>query len=289
MNEPSLSDIKAFHQDLLTVSAAGVALAGSPLERQVARTASGWLGRRSMDAEVNSLRESLLTIEQRLAAASLDGRPLAEALEAHAQASPRYMAALQAWLTGGHDPAAFDDWATAARRACRRKWNVRIACVQPLVWLVVSYFGLTFISLAVAPQFLALSRQLHVAPGFALTTLLNIRAGFPVWGLVVPVLIMTLAGLLYLCRLPTRWFTRSKQLTVNRQSSRSLHSRKDVAWGFDYQPQPMQTSAAWVLLGGVLVLGIALCVFGPLIELLYSVAAPIGLCFPFNFLTASGG
>lgn len=288
MIEPSLTDIKAFHRDLLTLSAAGVALAGSPLDDQATRAAAGGLGGRAVEAEVNSLRESLLTIEQRLAAASLEGRPLAEALGSHAQASPHYVAALQAWLTGDRDPAAFDDWAAAAQRACRRKWNLRIACVQPLVWLVVSYFGLSFISLMIAPRFLALSRQLHVAPGFALSTLLSIRAAYPVWGVVVPLLILTLAGCLYLCHLPTRWFTRSKPIPVDGKTSQNLHATESAAWEFDNQRQPAQPSAAWVLLGGVLVLGIALCVFGPLLELLYSVATPVGLCLPLDFLTASG-
>ena len=294
MNEPSLTDIKAFHRDLLTVSAAGIALAVSPLDAQAVRAAAGRLGRSSVEAEVNALRESLLTIEQRLAAASLEGRPLADALESHTQASPGYVAALQAWLSSAHDPAAFDDWATAAQRACQRKWNLRIACVQPLVWLVVSYFGLTFISLGIAPQFLALSRQLHVAPGFALSTLLSIRAGFPIWGAVVPLLILTSASALYLFHLPTRWFTRSKRMPVDRmpagrKTSQSQHATSFTAWGFDDQRQPTQPGAAWVLLGGVLVLGIALCVFGPLIELLYSVALPLGLYLPLEFLPARGG
>ncbi|MCC7333718.1 MAG: hypothetical protein IT422_01390 [Pirellulaceae bacterium] len=294
MNEPSLTDIKAFHRDLLTVSAAGVPLAGSPLGDRATRAATGWIGLSSVDAEVHSLRESLLTIEQRLAAASLEGRPLADALKSHTQASPHYVAALQVWLTSGHDPAAFDDWATAAQRACQKKWNLRIACVQPLVWLVVSYIGLTFISLGIAPQFLALSRQLHVAPGFALSTLLSIRAGFPIWGVVVPLLILTSVCALYLFHLPTRWFTRSKRMPVDRmpvdrKTSPSQHATNFTTWGFDDQHRPTQPGAAWVLLGGVLVLGIALCVFGPLIELLYSVALPLGLCLPLGFLTASGG
>lgn len=289
MNEPNLSDIKAFHRDLLSVSAAGVPLAGSPLEGPVPHATTGWFGRRSIDAEVNSLRESLLMIEQRLAAASLEGRPLAEALESHAHVSSLYAAALQAWLIGDHAPAAFDGWTTAARRACQRQWNLRIASVQPLVWLVVSYFGLSFISQAIAPQFLALSRQLRVEPGFALSTLLNIRAAYPIWGVVVPLVILTLTGSLYLCRLPMRWFTRSTQTTLNGKSSQLVHAAEFAAWEFDNRRQPVQPSAAWVLLGGVLVLGIALCVFGPLIELLYSVAAPLGLCLPPDFVTASGG
>ena len=289
MNDPSLTDIKAFHRDLLTVSAAGVSLAGSPLDGQATRATTDWIGRRALDAEVNSLRESLLMIEQRLAAASLEGRPLADALKSHTQASPRYVAALQAWLASGHAPAAFDDWAAAAQRACRRKWNLRIACVQPLVWLVVSYFSLAFISLVIAPQFLALSRQLQTTPGFALSTLLSIRAAYPVWGVGVPLLILTLAGILYLCHLPTRWFTRSKQWPVDGKMPLSLHTNEFEVWEFDNQRPPTQPGAAWVLLGGVLVLGIALCVFGPLIELLYSVALPLGLCLPLGFLTASGG
>lgn len=289
MNEPSLTDIKAFHRDLLTISAAGIALAGSPLDEQAARAAAGWLGRSSIDAQVNALRESLLAIEQRLAAASLEGRPLGDALESQKQVSPGYVAAMQTWMSGAHAPAAFDDWATAAQRACQRKWNLRIACVQPLVWLVVSYFGLTFISLVIAPQFLVLSRQMHIEPGFALSTLLSIRAGFPIWGVVVPLLIFTLTCALYLFRLPTRWFTRSMRMPVDGKVSPSLHATEFATWEFDNQRQPVQPSAAWVLLGGVLVLGIALCVFGPLIELLYSVAAPIGLCLPLDFLTARGG
>ena len=117
MHDPSLSDIKAFHRDLLTVAAAGVPLAGSPLVGQATHLATGWFGRRSIDAEVNLLRESLVTIEQRLAASTLEGRPLAEALESQAQASPHYVAALKSWLTSEHDPAAFDGWAAAAQVA----------------------------------------------------------------------------------------------------------------------------------------------------------------------------
>ncbi len=288
MHEPSLKDIKAFHRDLLTVVAAGVPLAGSSLVGQTAHSQVGWFGRRSADAEVTALRESLVTIEQRLAVASLEGRQLAEAVESQTQASPQYVAALQAWLTGEHSPAAFDDWATATYRTQRRKWNLRITCVQPLVWLVVSYLGLTFISLGIAPQFLSLSRQLHVAPGFALATLLSIRAGYPIWGVAIPLLILTLASLLYFGRLPTRWFTHSKRNSLERKLSQSRYAPEFVAWEMAGQRQPVRTGAAWVIAGGVLVLGIALCVFGPLLELLYSVAAPVGLWLPFNLPTASG-
>ena len=153
---------------------------------------------------------------------------------------------------------------------------------------MVAYLGLSFISLMIAPQFLALSRQLRIAPGFALSTLLSIRAGYPVWGVAVPLLILTLAGLLYLGRLPTGWFARSKRNSLNGRTSQGLQATELAAWELAGQRQTAQTGAAWVLFGGVLVLGIALCVFGPLLELLYSVAVPIGLCLQLDFFSVSG-
>lgn len=288
MDELTLFDIKAFHRDLLSISGAGVALAGSPLEEPASHTLAGWFGRRSLDAEVHLLRESLLLIEQRLAAASLEGCPLAEALESHAHVSPHYIAALRIWQTSEHAPAAFDRWAAAAQRVGRRQWNLRIASVQPIVWLVVSYLGLSFISQAIAPLFLALSRQMHVEPGLALSTLLNIRAAYPVWGVGVPLLVLALTWALYVCRLPAGWFTRPSQRSLSENYSQSVAAAEFAILEYDDQRQPVQPSAGWVLLGGVLVLGIALCVFGPLVELLYSVAAPLGLCWPVYFLIASG-
>ena len=282
MNALSLPDIKAFHADLLSLSAAGIPLAGSPYAGSLPLSGAATFAPNSLAPHVDSLRAALEAIEQRLAAASLEGRPLSLALKTPPHFSPQYLGALQAWMSSGRDPTALNDWTTQAERARRKQWRFRIACVQPLVWLSTAYVGLAYISLGVAPQFLVLSRQLRVAPGIALSVVLSIRESFPIWGTLVPILIVTLAGWLYFRTPSTRLAASPKRLPAPESSA--VEQPEPTAWALTVGQAPestaAQTSSAWVLVGGVLVLGIALCVFGPLIELLYSVTLPLGSTLP---------
>ena len=197
MHDLSLADIKTFHADLLSVVTAGVALTGGPLADQPQPGDGGWVGANRSAANIEAWRESLLTIEQRLAAASLDGRPVADALESEAGVAPMYLSSFHAWLASDRDPDSLNTWSMAALRGRRRLWRMRARWVQPLVWLSVGYCGLLFISLVIAPQFLSFARQARISPGTALTTVLAIRAAAPIWGFLVPLLIAAWAIVLY--------------------------------------------------------------------------------------------
>ncbi len=271
MHELNLTDIKAFHADLLSVATAGVALAGGPLADQLERGNRGWLGQRRWAADIDSWRADLLIIEQRLAAASLEGRPLADALESEVGVAPQYLRAFQAWLTSDRDPNSLNSWSRMAFRARRQLWRLRVAWVQPLIWIGVGYCALMFISLLIAPMFLWFARQARLSPGIALEFLLGIRAAVPIWGIVVPLLIASWAVYLYgrhrrvpLQGLPQRPAVLSLDPAIDSPCKGMLD---------DYRA--INTGVAGALLGGLLALGIALCVFGPLIELLYSVALPV--------------
>lgn len=271
MHDLNLTDIKAFHADLLSVATAGVALAGGPLTDQPERGNRGWLAEQRSPAGVDSWRTDLLTIEQRLAAASLEGRPLADALQSEAGVAPYYLRAFQAWLTSDRDPSSLNSWSRTALRARRQLWRLRVAWVQPLIWMGVSYCALMFISLFIAPLFLWFARQARLSPGIALEILLGIRAAVPIWGIVVPLLIAGWAIYLY-------GRHRRVRLRGFPQSSPSLTLDGDadaLCKGVNEDSRVISTGAAGALLGGLLALGIALCVFGPLIELLYSVALPV--------------
>lgn len=271
MPDLNLADIKAFHADLLSVATAGIALAGGPLVDQPERGDRGWFGASRSAANVEFWRESLLTIEQRLAAASLDGRSVEGALQSEAGVSPSYLHAFHAWLASDRDPDSLNVWSTTALRGRRRLWRARARWVQPLIWLSVGYCGLMFISLGIAPQFLSFARQARISPGIALTTVLGIRAAAPIWGILVPLLSVAWAIVLYgrnrPARLPQRAQRRSL-LDPRADSSNMCRGEQGASSG-------LNTGATGVLLGGLLALGIALCVFGPLIELLYHVAMPV--------------
>ena len=178
MSSLSLSDIKAFHADLLSIRSAGVPLRwGSGKTKPV-----GSGRRRGADLPVAELGTALSAIEMRLAAASLDGRKLTETLEHDIELPPQYLPTLRTWHRERRSPNAFEGWARGSLGGVRRDWGLRISLVQPLVWLAVGYLGLIFIVFAVAPLFLALHEQLSIPPGFALTVLLGVRAAFSVWG-----------------------------------------------------------------------------------------------------------
>lgn len=268
MDDLNIADVKTFHADLISVATAGVALAGGPFEEQHKR---GWFDANQPAANVDSLRRDLLTIEQRLAAASLDGRPLADALQSDARVAPNYLNAIQAWLASDRNPDSLNAWSATALSARRQQWRLRVAWVQPLIWLAVGYCGLMFISLAIAPQFLWFARQARITPGIALKILLWIRAAVPIWGSLVPLLIVAWGIFLYGRNKPAR-----SQQSAQRRSLLHLQAdAKTLCSGVADESSGLSTGVAGVLLGGVLALGIALCVFGPLIELLYSVALPV--------------
>lgn len=271
MHDLSLTDIKAFHADLLSVATAGIAMAGGPLTDPLEQRDHGWFGVSRSSANIESWRESLLTIEQRLAAASLDGRPVADALESEAGVAPNYLNAFHAWLASDRDPDSLNAWSMMALRGRRRLWRTRARWVQPLIWASVGYCGLMFISLGIAPQFLSFARQARISPGIALTTVLGIRAAAPVWGFLVPILVMAWAIALYGRNRPARLphsAQRRSRLDVQADSGNVCRSEVGESSG-------LNTGVTGVLLGGLLALGIALCVFGPLVELLYDVATPV--------------
>lgn len=271
MLDLNLADIKAFHADLVSVATAGIALAGGPLANQPERGDRGWFGVSHSAAHVESWRESLLTIEQRLAAASLDGRPVADALESEAGVAPMYLTAFHAWLASDRDPDSLNAWSMAALRGRRRVWRTRARWVQPLIWASVGYAGLMFISLVIAPQFLSFARQARISPGIALTTVLAIRAAAPIWGILVPLLIAAWAIVLYGRNRPARSPPSvQRRSLLDPQADSGSSCKGEVG-----ESRGLNTGATGVLLGGLLALGIALCVFGPLIELLYNVAVPV--------------
>lgn len=271
MHDLSLADIKAFHADLLSVATAGIAMAGGPLADHSERGDRGWFGVSRSAANVEFWRESLLTIEQRLAAASLDGRPVEGALQSDAGVAPSYLNAFHAWLASDRDPNSLNAWSMTALRGRRRLWRTRARWVQPLIWLSVGYCGLMFISLGIAPQFLSFARQARISPGIALTTVLGIRAAAPIWGFLVPILIVAWAIVLYGRNRPAKLLR-----SALRRSLLGLQADSDnVCCSEVGESSGLNTGATGVLLGGLLVLGIALCVFGPLVELLYNVATPV--------------
>lgn len=271
MHDLDLTDIKAFHADIMSVATAGVALAGGPLEEQQLPKNRGWLGADQSTVDVGFWRESLLTVEQRLASARLDGRPLLAALESETGVAANYLNALRAWLATGRDPDSLNAWSTTALRARRQQWRQRVRWVQPLIWLTVGYCGLMFISLAVAPLFLSFARQARLSPGTALETLLEIRAAAPIWGILVPLLIAAWAIYLYGCDRPARFSASVRAGTLLDQQPDAGTLCRGAVEG----SHGLDTGVAGVLLGGLLAFGIAMCVFGPLIELLYSVALPV--------------
>ena len=66
----------------------------------------------------------------------------------------------------------------------------RIATVQPILWLVASYFALLSICLVTATSFLQLTEDMRMEPGPVLAAVLAVRDWMPVWIWAAPIAIL---------------------------------------------------------------------------------------------------
>lgn len=338
MHELTLSDLQRFHADLLTIRSAGV-----ELEFQGAPAGSS-----SIDTStVETLRSSLLQIEDNLAAAKARGASVESLIEASDSLPPQYLTALRSWEFTGQLPLSFEPVVAMSDEAHRCRGAHRVSIVQPISWMLIGYFALLSICFVTANSFLRLTEDMRMEPGPILSAVLLVRDWMPVWIWVAPLAILSGTWMIWnrkpSCgsnRLRGRNFVGSAetlrranlakqtadliqqgvapnqainmlgiggigavdktqlppllQWAANTPRTNSAtdavelddtRARMLLASGIYrgiasvaalQQQKLARTRIPYVLLGGILVLCISLCVFGPLIELLYSLAKANG-------------
>ena len=114
------------------------------------------------------------------------GRPLAEALAAAPELTPRYRAALETWYRCDRSVDAFDTLIKPAVVRRRIQADVGISFLQPLIVLLLVYCAFTYLVLVTAPKLESLYTQTWQTPSRSLQFLTAARQTQPIWGVIVP-------------------------------------------------------------------------------------------------------
>ena len=237
----TLAEVQTFHAQLASITSLGIPLRITPL------------GTKAVNCK------SLDEIETFLAAAVGRGSSIESTLQDAAQIPEAYAKALRRWHCDHHQTEALDLlWdSSEPERVARRWWAVRF--MPPTIWILLGELVLIAVCLMVVPQFEALRQQIGAPTGFALSVLLGVRSTMYIWGPTVPLILIGLVVLL-----------------ARAEVSGGLSRRKPVVTMVTPGERDgiLRQGAAVTLLGGVVVLLIALSVFGPLVEFLIHASAP---------------
>ncbi len=176
-NSAKLEDLVALNEEIIALVRAGV-----PLEmglEQVGRDLRGSLGR--LAAELGSRMSS--------------GASLSEAMEAEGSHFPKmYRAVVEAGLKAGRLPTALEAITRHAQSLIDVHRRVTLACAYPLIVCTAAY-GLFLVLLSeIIPRFEALFENSGSAPGLSIRFLRTLAETMPVWGAVLPLLLLFVIG-----------------------------------------------------------------------------------------------
>lgn len=184
MKELTLSDVRTFNADVMTVNAAGVPLNlgfDSPM------------GQAQLQAELHRLEATLTTM-------SAGEAPVYDMLMHNPQFPTQYVSTLQHWFDVQGAPRAFDP-SSAASASERRRWGaLAIDFVHPASWLCLAYVAMVIVCGGLVPMFEAQNRQMSATPGPVLSILLGLRDWMPVWSIAFPAMVAVGIGALYRLR-----------------------------------------------------------------------------------------
>ena len=170
MSDASSERIADFHQDLLGLAAAGIAVD---------------LGFSNSATIEQSLDQSLRVIKS---AAYEQGIPIKEAIAAMPDLPVRYRTAALTWLECD-DPAIALDFVTTPGVAQQNlSRSLGQSLLYPMIVLALTYVAFLFLCNVTSPQMDAIYEQLGKAPSDSLSFLATCRESMPIWGIAIPLL-----------------------------------------------------------------------------------------------------
>jgi general secretion pathway protein F len=186
MTNHSLQRIDGFNQDLIALAATGV-----PID----------LG----DLGGQSVADKLGLISSELRSRVQSGQTVEQAVNEASDLPASYRAAIRTWLRCDNPAIAFDALTAPAIAQQQLRRNLGQAMVYPLILLTLAYFGFIYACQVTSPRMEAIYSQLSLAPTPSLLFLNTSRQLLPVWGPLVPLLILLFAGWFYWRGTGWRW------------------------------------------------------------------------------------
>ena len=164
-HEPKLDDVLAFNATLLKLDLAGIPMG---------------LG---IDTESKPLGDRLSAINAKIAMDVARGSTVRQVLDSDHELPSLYRSSLKTWLYCGNSPDALKALSECgdSRRNIERLMS--FAIVQPLILLVLAYFGFLYLLFGVVPKLQSISLQIGSSPGFGLQCLMQAKQ--VVWPLAV--------------------------------------------------------------------------------------------------------
>lgn len=172
MNDDSLTKIEAFHRELCALAATGL-----PLELGINPTQP------ALSAKLDQIYSALAP---RLRRGSPDQQAIAEQHDLPTQ----YRTALSIWLRCDDPTVALDRVTTRAVAKRQIGMSLGRSLVYPLIVLVLSYVAFLFLCYMTVPRIEAIYTQLAHQPSESLRFLIASRQGMPIWGPLVPLVLL---------------------------------------------------------------------------------------------------
>ncbi len=170
--DPKLDDVLLFNDYLLKLSHAGV-----PIGLDGSGTTS-------------NLLDELTKINSRFAMGVARGSSIREILESNEGLSIQYRSALSTWLYCDRSPDALTALSECAASRNDMQKLVGYAMLQPLILLLLVYFGMISMLVFLAPKMQAVSNQIRATPGLGLRFLSFAMQTMWLWTLAVPLLVV---------------------------------------------------------------------------------------------------
>ena len=172
MTEAPLQRILAFNQELASLSAAGL-----PLEVGIRGTQEDF---------VEQLEEYSTAISRQCSR----GESIEQAITESSELNPIYRAAAWAWIHCDHPSVVLDGISSPAETRMQMSQSMGRSMLYPLIVLSFAYLGFLYLCISIAPKIEAIYAQLWQRPSSSLSFLLTVRDSMPIWGPLLPLLVI---------------------------------------------------------------------------------------------------
>lgn len=135
------------------------------------------------------LRESLATLESRIAIAQSHGISVEQSLSVEATVSEQYRRSLINWVASDGDPESINPLLRNAQWRSSVESEVRFAFVQPLIIIALVYVGYLVMLRSIVPRIEGMYAQIRADGGASLGFLRMLLDTMPYWSIGVPVLL----------------------------------------------------------------------------------------------------
>lgn len=211
MSEISLERVLAFNGELLALTKAGL-----PLDLGVTVSA------KTNASKLDRINEALATRIRR-------GQDIEQAIAEENELTPRYRAALLTWLCCDDPTVALDGLVMPAMARRQLGLSIGQSMLYPLILVVLTYVGFLFLCGITVPKIEAIYQQIAPSPGNSLELLVAGRLLMPIWGPLVPLLLLAVviawrfraSGCVWL---PARYVSAVRHANLSQQLARLLES-----------------------------------------------------------------